>query len=226
MTLTFNLHGWMLRSTHCLVIMNICTKYYLNLSRPLQNMERTCKFDEILSIWPLTSRYDLDLGPTWPNDLLCTLSCYCEYLYQILSKSSKAFTRYGAHTKVWWNTVYMTFDLPVWPWPRTNMAKCFALHIILSLWTFVLNMSNSVKVLARYGADMQIWWNIVYIVFDLPVWPWPWISMAECFVLHIVLLLWTFVQILSKSVKAFARCGVYSTRRFDEILSIWPLTSW
>ena len=123
-----------------------------------------CRFDEILFIWPLTSRYDLELGPTWPNVLFCTLFYYCYYLYQILSKSDKAFARYGIDTKVWWNTVYKTFNLPIWPWPWTNMAKCFALHIVLLLLLFVPNI-------IKIGQDMEL------------------------------------------------------TRRFDEILSIWPLTS-
>ena len=98
MTLTLNQHDQMFRSAHCPVIMNICTKYQ-NPSMALQDMERTCKFDEILSIWLLTSRYDLDLEPTWLNVSLCTSSCYCEHLYQILPKSVKAYARQGADTK-------------------------------------------------------------------------------------------------------------------------------
>ena len=48
---------------------------------------------------PLTSRYDLDLEPTWPKVSLCTSSCYGEHLYQI-SKSDKAFARYEADMKI------------------------------------------------------------------------------------------------------------------------------
>ena len=120
--MTFDLPVWTWSAwpnvSHCTssCYMNICTKFYQNPSRHLQEME-SWRFDEILSIWPLTSHYDLDLRPAWPNVSLCTLSWCCEHLYQIWSKSVEPFARYRVKTKVWWNTVYMTFDLLVWPWP-------------------------------------------------------------------------------------------------------------
>ena len=99
MTLTLNQHDRIFRSAHRLVIVNICTKYYQIPLKHMRDMEWTLRFDEIRSIWHLTSQYDLDLEPTWLNVLLCTLSCHCEHLYQILSKSVQAYARYGADTK-------------------------------------------------------------------------------------------------------------------------------
>ena len=110
--------GWLKPYSACaLNIVDICVKYFQNLSKGSWDIERQ-KF--ILVSFDLSQRPCSMVSETFTlNIVLMRWKC----VWNIL-KSDKGFTRYGAVT----NSVHVTFDLPLWPWCRFLKSSHYGGH--------------------------------------------------------------------------------------------------
>ena len=89
-TLTFDLATWFMFGTHCLVMMIICAKLFLNptMHNKVMGLTRT-GFTEVYT-QSLSADCDLDLQPSDMFFFHDTLSCHDNYLCQISFNSHHA----------------------------------------------------------------------------------------------------------------------------------------
>ena len=108
--------------------------------------------DTLIHKWPLISHYDLDLEAECLKSSLCTLSQWGGNDCELFLSSDKGFRWYGADT----NSVPVTFDLPLGPWP----SKTFAFHAVSLRWTCVWTnlriRQGDLKILGKQHRDEKM----------------------------------------------------------------------
>jgi len=82
-------------TAHCLIILDICAKLFVNPTRGSKDIERTR--NTVIQCLIL----NCDLEPTLVKHRHCTLSHHTWHLCKVICKSHQGFKRYRADTKVW-----------------------------------------------------------------------------------------------------------------------------
>jgi len=96
-TLTLNRPWSNISTAHCLIILDICAKLFVNPTRRSKDIEGTRNS----VIQCLILDCDLDLEPTLVKHRHCTLSHHTWHLCNVICKSHQGFKRYRADRKAW-----------------------------------------------------------------------------------------------------------------------------
>jgi hypothetical protein len=129
-TLTLEVGDRLLHITHCLIIVNNCSKYLQNPFKDMKVMDRTRHIPSNRQCWPWMSKCDLVLGGRGLVVAHDTSSYYNKHLCQVISDSFDKWQSYGPDTKVW------RTDMPL------KLTKGPFLLLFSFVWPLILLLRN------------------------------------------------------------------------------------